>query len=502
MKRTHIKKLLALLTSALLLFTAGCANQSGNGAPDSTASLSQADASTPAAETEVTYSSDDTDTAWSEADATAVMTLKGSTADVSGSGAQVSGSTVTITSGGLYVLSGSLDDGQIIVAAPKTDTVRLILNGVSITSNTSAAIYASQADKLILTLAEGTANTIADAHSYTYADADAEEPDAAIFAKCDLTINGTGSLNVTGNFKNGIGTKDDLVIVSGTYDVTAANDALRGRDSVTVLDGDLTLAAGGDGIQSNNDEDSAKGFVFLENGTFDITAGSDGIQAETVLTIQGGQYAIIAGGGHASATTSASDSTKGMKAGGSITVLGGSFTIDSADDAVHSNEDIAIADGTFTLTSGDDGIHADSDMTVSGGVITITTCYEGMEASTMTISDGEITITSTDDGINLAGGNGDGETGRFGGDQFSADKSKWLLISGGTITINAGRDAIDSNGNATMTGGTVKLTAAMLGEGDTIDVNGTWSKTGGELTESGGMGGLQGGMGGGQATRP
>lgn len=165
------------------------------------------------------------------------------------------------------------------------------------------------------------------------------------------------------------------------------------------------------------------------------------------------------------------------------------------DDAIHSNGDIAISVGVFTLSSGDDAIHADGDLTVTEGTIDVLTSYEGMEAATMTLAGGIVTIVASDDGINVAGGN-DGTDGQFGPDQFQADGNLWLLISGGTITVTAGSDAIDSNGHATMTGGVVSLTAATLGEGETIDVNGTWEQTGGELTESGGnsMGG-PGGIG-------
>ena len=493
MKLGFMIKTLAVLLSACLFFVvAGC---SGNVDDSSTLNKENGTASfvtsaniTAETQTSKMYSSNDTDSSWSEADAKAIISLNGNSINIVGSSARANDTTLTITSGGLYIISGTLDNGQIQISAPSTDTVRIVLNGVTITNKTSATIYSLQAKKLILTLADNTENTITDAENYIYSNTAVDEPDAAIFARDDLTINGTGSLTINGNFKNGIGTKDNLLIVSGTYNITAENDAMRGRDSVAVMDGTLTLHAGNDGIRSNNDGDKTKGWILLENGTFDITAGNDGIQAETTLTIANGSYRLITGGGSTSVKKSAKDSFMGLKSKTKINILDGEFNIDSADDTIHSNENVNISGGKLSLASGDDGIHTAADLTISNGEIIITTCYEGLEASTITISGGDITITSTDDGINLAGGNSDEEEGRFGHDQFKVDASKNLLISGGTVTIYAGRDAIDSNGTAEMTGGIVNLTAAMLGEGETIDTNGSWTQSGGELMESGGNG--------------
>lgn len=165
-----------------------------------------------------------------------------------------------------------------------------------ISCSDSAAIYARQAGQTDVLLASGTQNTLSDGADYTYADGE-DEPDAALFAKDDLTIAGEGALQVTGNYNNGIGTKDNLVIQGGSLAIAAANDGLRGRDSVTVLGGEISIDAGGDGIRSNNDEDPEKGWISLLGGDFTITAGQDGIQAETNLTISGGTYAIATGGG-------------------------------------------------------------------------------------------------------------------------------------------------------------------------------------------------------------
>jgi len=430
------------------------------------------------------------DISWDASTATNVA-LNGAGIEVSGSGASAQGGVLTISKGGTYVLSGTLTDGQVVVNAPKTDTVKLVLNGADITSGTNAAIYASQVDNLTIILADGTQNIVTDAQSYTYADTAAEEPDAAIFCKNDMTIGGGGSLTVNASFYNGIGTKDDLVILGGTYNITAANHGIRGRDSLTVLDGSFTINAGNDGLQSNNDKDTAKGWISLEGGSYNITAAHDGIQAETVLSVSGGEYNILCGGGStatpaASADSTESDSCKGLKAGGDLAVSGGTFDIDSADDAIHSNANIAISGGTFTLASGDDGIHADADLSVTGGRINITRSYEGLEGATMTIADGVINIVATDDAINAAGGNdGDAQPGRFGKDSFASAGAYYVNITGGEITFTAGGDGIDSNGDITISGGTITALIHSTPDNGALDCDGTLTVTGGTIVYGG-----------------
>jgi len=242
----------------------------------------------------------DLDSSWDITEDT-VISLDGTAATVRGEGAKVSGGTVTITQAGTYVLMGTLTKGQILIDAPKNDLVRIVLNGVNITADKNAAIYAASADKLLIILADGTKNTITDVGSYVYADTEKGEPDAAIFSKCDLTINGTGTLIVNGNFKNGIKTKDDLIIISGTFIINATNNGLHGKDSVTIVDGKFDIKAGNDGIQSSNNEDDTKGWVDIKSGVYNITSAFDGIQAETDLTISSGAFNIITGGGSAKA---------------------------------------------------------------------------------------------------------------------------------------------------------------------------------------------------------
>lgn len=221
------------------------------------------------------------------------ITLNGSSVSAAGEGITVSGSTVTITAPGAYSISGTLDDGQIIVEASKDDEVDITLGGVTVHCSTSAPFYVKSADLVTVTLADGTVNTFTDTAHHVLNDDD--EPDACFFSKDDLTITGGGSLIVTAEYKNGIGTKDDLKIKDGSITVTAVNDGLRGNDSVRITGGILDISAlTGDGIDSNNAEESDKGYVLITNGDIKISAGKHGIKTENYVSISGGSIIITA----------------------------------------------------------------------------------------------------------------------------------------------------------------------------------------------------------------
>lgn len=505
----------------------------------------------------VTWDAEDTATAWTAADSTAIA-LSGTTAAVDGAGAKAQGGVVTITEAGTYVLSGTLSDGQIIVDEQAKGTVRLVLNGASLTDKDNAPIYIKEAGKVVITLQEGTENSVTDAATYVFAEGSEDEPSAAIFSKADLTINGTGKLAVTGNYNDGITGKDDLKIMSGTLEVKAADDGIVGKDMIAIQDGNITIHAEGDGIKSTNDKDAAKGFIAIAAGTFDITAGNDGLQAETAAVIDGGTYSLVTGGGYvnaevktgdqggpgmggggfgqrpedgsfpapgedggtppamdaapaadhsqaaesgtaAAAQTDTSDtaattetesvSAKGIKAGGDLTVNGGSFTVDAADDALHSNGNISVTDGEFQIATGDDGIHADALVSISGGTVNITRSYEGIEGADITISGGEIHVTATDDGVNVAGGNDTNAAAETQAqDSFSSTGSNLLTISGGTLTVDAAGDGLDSNGSVTMTGGTVIVNGPENSGNGALDYDGAFNITGGFLVAAGASG--------------
>jgi hypothetical protein len=426
----------------------------------------------------------DEDYVWNNSDVIDVG-LNGNSITVSvASVATVEDSKVTITSAGTYRLSGSLTDGQVIVDTEDEETVRLILNNVTVHCSTSAPIYVMKAKKTIIVLQENTQNYVTDENSYTV-DSNGE-PNGAIFSTSDLTIYGEGSLNVDANYNDGIASKDGLIIKSGNITVNSVDDTIRGKDYIVVKSGAINLNAGGDGLKSDNDNNITRGYVSVESGVLQISAGGDGIDARTDVIITSGQISVTSGGG-SSNNIVAGNSAKGIKGIVSLIVDGGTITANSADDAIHSNGTITINGGTFTLSTGDDGIHADDSLTINNGEFNITKSFEGLESAIITINNGNIHVKSSDDGINIAGGrDASGTFPRPGWDTFNSGDYH-LYINGGYIYVDATGDGIDSNGDVTMTGGTVII------DGPTDNWNGaldhvSFKMTGGFLVAVGSSG--------------
>ena len=462
-----------------------------------------------------------------------------------------------ITRGGTYVLTGTLN-GPLTVQAGEDDLVRLVMDNADIANPDGPAVYGRQAGKVILTLAEGSVNSVSDGADYPL---DEEGANAAVYIQADLTVNGSGSLTVTGQTAHGILSNDDLLIMGGSLSVTSVRDGLRGKDSVVLLDGDIRIEAGSDGIVSTNTE-TGKGSVIINSGSFIIMAGRDGIQAAGSLSISEGTFDIRTGEGgtqvqaavteeettpfgmpvQSDAVSSATrqggvapeqgllseglpqegmprrggwleetepadseESSKGIKAVLSVTIQGGTFSLDTQDDAIHSNGDVTIAGGVHTILTGDDGVHADGNLILTGGDLTINGCYEGLEGKTVTITGGTITITASDDGINAASGTAQAGMGMRGG--MAAQEGVWVAINGGTVRVTAGYDGIDSNGDITISGGTVDLSVQRAGGGNmAIDPSGAYTFTGGQVTTNDGSESGRNAMGGmpqdGQLMRP
>lgn len=328
----------------------------------------------------------------------------------------VEGSTITINKEGIYHITGSLSDGMIIVDSEKTDKIQLVLDGVTIHSNTSAAIYVRQADKVFVTLAAGSVNELSSGESY--AAIDDNNIDAVIFSKDDLTLNGSGALNITSPAGHGIVSKDDLVITGGDYHITAKQHGLAANDSVRIADGAYEINVEEDGIHADDSDDNSTGFVYIENGSFNINAG-------------------------------------------------------------------------------DDGIHGTINIKVAGGTIDIPTSYEGIEARVVEITGGNINIVSSDDGINAAGASSDSASSDSAssdnafannGGFFDTDSGAAIIISGGTININAEGDGIDSNGSLEISGGTIYV-AGPVNDGDgALDYGTTAKVTGGTVVMYGSSG--------------
>ncbi len=397
------------------------------------------------------------DYVWDAADVVDIL-LSGDAIAVRGAGANVTDSTVTITTAGTYRLSGTLADGQIVVTAGNDDRVRLILNGADLRSTTSAPVYVANAGKLILYLAPATVNYVRDGTSYASADTDTDTdgPNAAVFSTCELTIFGEGTLTVQGNCRDGIASKDGLIVAGGTVTVQAVDDGIRGKDYLVVKDGRITVTAGGDGLKSDNDTDATKGYIALAAGVLNVTAGGDAIVAQTDVIVSGGQLTLRSGGG-SGRTVAASASAKGLKGLVEVVVEGGTLQVDSADDAVHSNGSITINGGTCVLASADDAIHADTAVVINGGSISVSASYEGIESgSAITVNAGEIHITASDDGVNISGGvDGSAMAGPGGPGGVVATGNGYLSLNGGRLVIDAVGDGIDVNGRVAMTGGEV-----------------------------------------------
>ena len=450
---------------------------------------------------------------------TVKIQLNGTTASASSNSVKINGSTVMIKEEATYLISGSLT-GMLVVDAPDDAKLQLIFNGVNITSQTSAALYILNADKVFVTLEDGTSNTLTNGGSFTAIDE--SNIDGALFSKQDLTLNGAGSLTVTSPAGHGIVCKDDLVITGGSYTVNAASHGLQANDSVRFADATLTVDAGKDAIHAENDEDTAKGFIYMTSGTIKGEAEGDGITASAYLQIAGGTIDLLVGGGSKNGNKTSSDnfggfmgggpgsrpgrpgtsqntttqdsgtSMKGLKAANGLLISDGTIKIDSADDALHSNTTVTINGGNFTLASGDDALHAEDTLIITAGTMDISKCYEGLEALHIDVRGGNIKLVASDDGLNAAGGvdqsgTSGGRDGMFGGRAggFGGNSNGSIKISGGILYINSSGDGIDANGTLEISGGHITIVGPTQGDTATLDYDKTGVITGGTFIGTG-----------------
>lgn len=369
-------------------------------------STSQAVDSTPVS---ADFDDDDFESAANEA--AIAITLNGDSISA-GEGVSVNGGIATITAAGTYEVTGTLNNGQLIVETEDEENVTLLLAGANIHNESGPAIYVANAEKVIITLVESTENILSDGAIFINLN-ESGEPNAAIFSHDDLTINGEGVLSVIANYNNGIASKDDLKITGGNITVTAVNDGLKGKDSVSVKDGIITLNVGGDGIQSTNVDESEEGFIAIEGGIFNINATDDALNAATSLVIDG---------------------------------------------------------GNLTLNAGDDGIHAEYTLIINGGDVNVQQAFEGLESAVITINGGKVYVTSSDDGLNATtgagGGQNDGSYFYMNGGSLFLNTSGDGLDSNGTAIINGGivvvqgptmnnNGPLDVNGELEINGGTL-----------------------------------------------
>ena len=433
------------------------------------------------------------------------ITLNKTTATVSGSGAKADGSTITITEEGVYIVSGTLEDGQIIVDASDSDKVQIVLDGVHINCETNAAIYVREADKVFITLAENSSNTLGGGNEYTQIDDNTI--DGVIFSKSNLVCNGTGSLTIEADYKHGIVSKDDLVITGGTYKIAAADNGITAKDQIKILNGSFDIDAANSAVKAKNTDDAELGNIYI---------------------------------------------------------AGGIFTIEAEQDGFHATGSIVVDDGTITVNSGDDGFHADLDTVIHGGTILVEKSYEGLEGKRVVVNGGDITVNASDDGANAAGsgdddsnaassnndssaainsgddssisgaadgkeppqmppdtengsdmqpsqdfdpenapsggnapqnfdpGNapsdGDAPQKMQGGPGGEGNSELYIKITGGTLTVSADGDGLDSNGGLLVTGGTT-IVYGPTSDGDSaLDYDGSAIVTGGTLAAIGSAG--------------
>lgn len=402
------------------------------------------------------YSDRDKDASCDVASATSIA-LSGQGATVSGEGAAVEGATVTISAAGTYVVTGELAAGSLVVNAGDQDKVQIVLSGASIRNEAGPALNIQQADKVFVTLADGTQNTLADGASYELAEGE-DEPNAALYSKADLTINGTGALSVEGNYRHGVNSKDDLVVTGGAIAVVAKEDGLRGKDCVKVADGSFAITAGGDGVKSSNDEDPTRGFVSIDGGTFTVTGCEEGIEAQEVI-VNNGELNITASDDGINAAVAERDSNDA--------------TIDASGDAGSTVGQDDHAGDQGGEGQGDGGQGADAQNGRGGERPELP---EGVEPGQ--VPDGE-----------QGGGFGarDGRGGAGGPMGANASEDCLIQINGGVVTINAGGDAVDSNGYVEVTGG--ELVGASSGTGDSaLDYEYGATVTGGTVILAGGAG--------------
>lgn len=392
----------------------------------------------------------------------ATITLSGNAGTISDTTRGSSGETVTITSKGIYRITGSSKDVTIVVQdETESGNIYLVLDNVTMENGDQPCIVVEAADKVILQCV-GT-----NALSYSASEG---KYDGAIYAKDDLTLNGSGSLAIDSSL-HGIVCKKDLKVTGLSLKVEATSIGLQSMKTIRVSGADIDIDAGHDGIQIAGSSEEA--YFYMASGEISVTAGYDGMDVEADSTagncsilLAGGSLDVTAGGGSSSSKNS-STSQKGIKCDGDVKVGDVKLNVSSADDAIHSSGSVYLTGGSVSLSTSDDGVHADELLSISGGTVEIAKSYEGMEAYEINISGGDISLYASDDGINAAGGSDSSSTetmpSRWGGESSSTGT---LTISGGTLYVNAQGDGLDSNGSLYVSGGTVIV------EGPTDNGNG------------------------------
>ena len=544
MKKRTEAGLSAALCAAVLL--SGCQTQT-TAAVDVPADGAEEETVTSLIDTSDLFSDRDLDPSY-DAETAVTVTLEGTTASCASDAVTIEGGRITIREEGTYLLSGTLTEGQVIVDAGEEDKVQLVLDGADITSASSAAISCKSADKVFLTTAAGTEDHLS--NGGTFEAIDENDIDAVVFSKCDLTLNGSGSLTVDSPAGHGIVSKDELTVGGGTYAVTAASHGLTGKDDVAIAGGSFTIISGKDAIHADHGEDTDKGFLYIADGAFDLTAQGDGLSASGDLQIDGGDLTIVTGGGSAAADMETGDQmgSGGPGMGGGLGGLRPQMdgtagtpptgapqspegtqqppeepgqtqpvdddpategetaetTEEAADSTsrkgIKSDGALLVTAGTFSLDTEDDSVHAGGDVTIGGGDWTIRAGDDGIHSDAdVWIGGGAFAIPYCYEGI-------EGRTVTIDGGTFditSCDDGINAAAKGSSnppgqadescvVTINGGTITIVSDGDSIDSNGDLTVNGGTLdltcnGNGNTaIDTDGTYTNNGGDVTTNDG----------------
>ena len=494
-KKNRSKKLTALalampaLAAALLLTACGSSDSKKETTNKSTYSNSTGST--------VSYTSSDVDTSldlddmFTERDLSSTyddstaenISLNGTSASSDSDGVKISGSTITITKEGVYVVSGTLTNGSIVVEADDTAKVQIVLKNASITSNTYAAIYTKTADKVFITSAEGTSNSLTNGGSYSQQDSN--NVDGVIFGKTDIVLNGNGSLNITAKLGNGVVSKDDLKITGGNISINAANKGIEANDSIRITNASIDITAGDDGIHAENDEDLSVGYIYIKDGSINITAGDDGIHGTTETLIAGGSVNV-------------NQSYEALESD-IVNIAGGKLSLVASDDGINGKSQIKISGGETNINAGGDGIDSNGTVDVSGGATYVSGATQDMNSA----FDYE-TKANISGGIFVA-------TGMSGmAENFTSASQGSILLSVGNQSAGTTVTVKDSSGNVILSYSPAKsynsvlVSADSLKKGETYTVSAGSSSTSVTLSDNiyGSGGGMQGGPGGGMQGGP
>ena len=428
------------------------------------------------------FTSRDVDTGYDES-SSAKITLNGDEVSVSGNGVAADGCVITISSEGTYIFEGTLNDGQIVVAAGDSNKVQIVLNGVTITNDDGPCIYVQSADKVFVTLADDSENTLSDTGAEYVQSDDSSNVDGVIFSKDDITFNGAGTLTVNAGYANGIVGKDDVKFTGGTINVTATGNAIEGKDSVRIKNGSFNLVAGNDkdGIHSSNAEEEGKGYIYIEGGDFNIAAKDDGIHAETVLYICGGNINVT-------------ESYEGLE-GDTVDILGGTINVVSSDDGINASSNTAQDESGFG-NMGFMGNDENAYIHIYGGTINIDASGDGIDSNgSLYVDGGEITVAGpTNDGNGPLDKGGDalisggtviavGSSGMA--ETFGSDSEQYSVKYGFESTLSEGTEIVitDSNGEVLLDYTLTKDASCLVYSSEAL-TKGEYTITAGDFTDT------------------